>query len=63
MDDAQIKAVENQLQKLYNSIDHENFYDFTWHFKKIVDFKAHPSAAQHQEIARFVSTLITHDSV
>jgi hypothetical protein len=63
MNDNQIVTVEKQLQNLYNNIDHKNFYDFAWHFKKLVDFKSHPSAEQHQEIAKFVSTLVNYDSI
>lgn len=62
MDDNQIIEVEKQLQSLYNSIDHTNFYDFGWHFKKLVKFKSHPSADQHQEIAKFILNLVPNDS-
>lgn len=63
MNDDKIITVEKQLQNLYNSIDHKNFYDFSWHFKKLVDFKSHPSAEQHLKIAKFVSALINYDSI
>lgn len=63
MDDKQIVEVEKQLQILYNNIDHKDFYDFDWHFKKLVDFSGHPSANHHQEIARFVLNLINYDSI
>jgi hypothetical protein len=63
MNDNQIVMVEQQLQNLYNSIDHKNFYDFNWHFKKLVDLHGHPTAEQHQEIAKFVSTIINYDPI
>ena len=63
MNDNQIVMVEQQLKNLYNSIDHKNFYNFDWHFKKLVDFKNHPNLEQHQEIAKFVSTIINYDSI
>ena len=63
MNDDQIVIVEHQLQTLYNSIDHKNFYDFNWHFKRLINFNRHPTAEQHQEIAKFVSTIINYDSI
>jgi hypothetical protein len=63
MNNDQIVMVEQQLQNLYTSIDHKNFYNFDWHFKQLVDFEGHPTAEQHQEIAKFVSTIINYDSI
>jgi hypothetical protein len=63
MNDHQVVMVEQQLQNLYNSINHKNFHDFNWHFRKLVNFKSHPTAEQHQEIAKFVSTIINYDSI
>jgi hypothetical protein len=62
MNNTQIVTVEKQLQTLYNNIDHKNFYNFDWHFKKLVEFDNHPSADHHQEIAKFVSNLTNYDT-
>ena len=61
MNNDQIVIVEQQLQNLYNSIDHKRFYDFHWYFQKLVNFNSHPSAEQHEKIAKFVSTIINYD--
>ena len=58
MDDGQIKSIEDQLNGLYNLIDHQFFYDFSWHFRKIVNFIYHPTAEDHGEIANFMFTLL-----
>jgi hypothetical protein len=58
MNDSQIKSTEDQLNGLYNLINHQSFYDFSWHFKKLVNFSSHPTAEQHSEIANFMFTLL-----
>ena len=58
MDDNQIKSTEDQLNGLYNLIDHQMYYDFSWHFKKLVNFTIHPTAEQHIEIANFMFTIL-----
>ena len=58
MDDSQILLVERQINSIYNLINHNTFYDFSWHFKKLVDFNTHPTAIQHIEISNFIGTLL-----
>ena len=58
MSDEEILKVEKQLKTLYDNIDHENFYKFEWHFRKLTYFTNHPTADQHKIIANFVSTII-----
>jgi hypothetical protein len=58
LDDGQIKSIEDQLNGLYNLVNHQFFYDFSWHFKKIVNFSYHPTVEHHSEIADFMFTLL-----
>jgi UDP-glucose 6-dehydrogenase len=58
MNDTQVLAVEHQLNKLYQLIDHNNFYDFDWHFKKLIAFDYHPTAEQHVELANFILDIL-----
>ena len=58
MDDNQILTIESQLNDLYHLIDHKNYYDFDWHFKKLLNFGRHPTAAQHVELADFIFNIL-----
>lgn len=58
MNDSEIDRTQNQLQALYQTINHQNFYDFSWNIKKIVKFDSHPSINDHQIISKFILSLL-----
>lgn len=56
MDDNQILQIEKYINSTFNMIDQTNYYDFSWHFEKLVDLeggKKHPTAIDHQTIMQF----------
>lgn len=59
MDDNAIEDVEKLINSLYNTIDHNSYYDFSWCTQKLVKLKSHPNPEQHQTIANFIKDLVT----
>ena len=58
MDDQTISEVEHDLRSLYGLINHDDFYDFSWHILKLVQFHSHPSMQHHLELSNFFFSLI-----
>jgi len=58
MTDDNIQNVETKLNELYRLIDHDNFYNFSWHISKIVKFSRHPSVSDHRILADFFLPLV-----
>jgi hypothetical protein len=59
-DDKQIFEIEESINSIYKLIDQNNFYNFSWHLRKLVDYSGHPSAEQHQSILNFLLPLINN---
>jgi hypothetical protein len=57
--DQQILEIEQLINSVYKLIDHENFYDFSWHLRELFEYSGHPSANQHQSILHFLLPMVT----
>jgi len=58
VNDDQISEIQQDMNSIFKTIDHGNFYDFSWHLKRMVKFTGHPSVENHQTIADFFLPLI-----